>query len=484
MQRVSEKILISTILLAFVGIFIIVFISARKANTVNDTANLISHTNEVLYTSEKVQSLITEDQNGAKGYALTGNKDILGQLYKAEYAIYPLITELKKITSDNRVQQSQIDSLYDLVRRRKEISARVINERNSHGMLAAAKVVDGAEVTNVMRSIRSLISSIQLTESTVLLQRKQHNEDAVSQLNNQFTLLAIATVLIFFTGLVMIGRYIRARKKHNAETEYVAKLVSSVQDAIFSTDAEFIVKSWNMGAEMVYGWTAEEAMGKKIEDLLPTEYGDTSLEKVRSDFTKHGYYNQELIRETRSGNRIHVLVSSSALYDESGKFSGLVAVHKNITERKQLEDQLVLANKALEEKIIVKSSELNNVFERITDAFLALDRDWRYTYMNKKAGEIVNSEPAAMIGKSIWGDFEDVAPAEHAFYLAVHKAMDEQVDVHTEVYYEPYQRWFENHIYPSPEGISIFFRDITDKKIAERNINDSEEKRRLIMNAA
>jgi PAS domain S-box-containing protein len=90
-----------------------------------------------------------------------------------------------------------------------------------------------------------------------------------------------------------------------------------------------------------------------------------------------------------------------------------------------------------------------------------------------------------MIGKCVWDYFEaDGDPADHDFYKAVHKAMNEQVDVHTEVYYAPYGVWFENHIYPSPEGLSLFFRDITDKKIAQQSIHDSEEKRRLIMNAA
>ncbi|MEO8172810.1 MAG: PAS domain S-box protein, partial [Sediminibacterium sp.] len=306
-----------------------------------------------------------------------------------------------------------------------------------------------------------------------------------SVLNSQFTLLVIVTILIFALGLILISRYFMIRKKQKTEAEYLAKLISNVQDAILSTDDQFMIKSWNKGAEIMYGWTAEEAIGTKIDQLLPTEYEEFPLEKLRADFTKEGYFNQELVRRTKAGELIHVLVSSSALYDENGKFNGLVAVNKNITGRKKLEEQLKLANQALEEKIIVKASELNNVFERITDAFLALDKDWRFIYLNKKAGEIISKDPGSMIGKSIWDSFEtDGEIADHHFYKSVHKAMDEQMVVHTEVYYAPYGRWFENHIYPSPDGISIFFRDITDKKMTEKNIQDSEEKIRLIMNAA
>jgi PAS domain S-box-containing protein len=120
------------------------------------------------------------------------------------------------------------------------------------------------------------------------------------------------------------------------------------------------------------------------------------------------------------------------------------------------------------------------VFERITDAFVALDQNWCYTYMNNKAGEILNRDPEKMIGKHIWTEFpEGVGPP---FQNAYQKAMVEQQYVYLEEYYPPYDRWFENHIYPSPEGISIYFRDITEKKKAELRLQENEKQLRLIYN--
>ncbi len=162
--------------------------------------------------------------------------------------------------------------------------------------------------------------------------------------------------------------------------------------------------------------------------------------------------------------------------------AGKKHAEKNVQPTTRLEEQLIQINKELEAKVISKTTELGGVMERITDAFLALDKNWRFTYVNKKAAEIIGRDPQSMIGKNIWDNF--TADTAHPFYIATHKAMEEQVYVNIDVYYEPYQRWFNDHIYPSPEGLSIFFRDITDKKIAEKNIADSEEKRRLIMNAA
>ncbi len=124
------------------------------------------------------------------------------------------------------------------------------------------------------------------------------------------------------------------------------------------------------------------------------------------------------------------------------------------------------------------SEILTDVFERITDAFVALDTNWCYTYMNKKAGEIFQRNPADMIGKHIWTEFPEGIDQS---YKAYHNAMEQQQYIHLEEYYSPYNRWFENHIYPSPNGISIFFRDITEKKVMEEKLALSEKRFRAMV---
>lgn len=116
----------------------------------------------------------------------------------------------------------------------------------------------------------------------------------------------------------------------------------------------------------------------------------------------------------------------------------------------------------------LRLSEENHraVMERISDAFVALDTNWNYTYVNQRAGEILGRKPASLVGKNIWKEFPEGVGL--SFYQAYHKAMATQQYIHIEEYYPPFDVWLENQIYPSPDGLSIFFRNITERKIAEK----------------
>ncbi len=124
------------------------------------------------------------------------------------------------------------------------------------------------------------------------------------------------------------------------------------------------------------------------------------------------------------------------------------------------------------------SQQTINLLERITDAFVSLDSNWYYTYVNKKAAQMFGKQQNEMIGKHIWTEFPD--GIDQPFYHAYHEAVKTQNPIQLEEYYAPWGRWYENRIYPSPEGLSIFFQDITKRKQTEQKLLDSEHKFRTL----
>jgi len=138
--------------------------------------------------------------------------------------------------------------------------------------------------------------------------------------------------------------------------------------------------------------------------------------------------------------------------------------------------------KELEEQVEEKNRELKQIFESITDAFIAFDKDFRYTYLNKKAGELIHRNPDDLIGKYVWDIFPEAVGS--STYRAFNKAMKEQCQITNTDYYEPLDLWQENRIYPSANGLSVFISDITKKKKDEQRLQENELKYRTLVEQA
>lgn len=114
------------------------------------------------------------------------------------------------------------------------------------------------------------------------------------------------------------------------------------------------------------------------------------------------------------------------------------------------------------EKLRENEEKYRTLVERVTDAFISLDKNFCYTFLNRQAGELIKKDTLYLIGKSVWEVFPDAvgSPTYHSF----HTAMQEQRYICSIDYYEPLDLWQENHIYPSEDGLSIFIRDISEQK--------------------
>ncbi|MDD9269103.1 ATP-binding protein [Paenibacillus sp. GCM10023248] len=105
---------------------------------------------------------------------------------------------------------------------------------------------------------------------------------------------------------------------------------------------------------------------------------------------------------------------------------------------------------------------MNGMIDRITDAFFAVNSLWEFTYINKEAARVLFREQVELVGKCMWNEFPEAVHLP--FYEQYHKAMREQEKVEFEAYYPPLASWFEVRAYPSPDGLTVIFQDITRKK--------------------
>jgi PAS domain S-box-containing protein len=130
------------------------------------------------------------------------------------------------------------------------------------------------------------------------------------------------------------------------------------------------------------------------------------------------------------------------------------------------------------------SRQLQEVFEVTTDAIVMLDRNYRYTFLNRRACELLHPEND-LIGKSVWEEFPATADPASDHWINYRRTMEERVVTQFDTYYpEPLRLFLNVECRPSDEGIIIFFRDITERRLAERAFRDQQEMLATVQQAA
>lgn len=146
----------------------------------------------------------------------------------------------------------------------------------------------------------------------------------------------------------VILRDITERKHAEEQVQYQANLIQNVSDAIISTNTDFLIESWNRAAETMYGWQAEEVIGRLSTEILYTEYASGDREDAINLISRAGVWHGEVIQKRKDGTPIYVLASVSLLRDSNGTPIGTVTVNRDITERKLDEERQNFLAKASE----------------------------------------------------------------------------------------------------------------------------------------
>lgn len=215
---------------------------------------------------------------------------------------------------------------------------------------------------------------------------------------------------------------------------------------------------------------APEKIPKTFEDLLGLVYEDdrhTIVEEIqRARRELNGFHTR--FRVVGSDGVMRWFDGHGGyIVDAAGSPVRSAGILLNVTKTVQAEDERRRLH-----------SRITNILDSVQDGFVALDRNWHYIYVNRRAAEMFGREPQDLIGKHIWTEFPE--GVGQPFHRAYEKALADQVPAFLEAYYEPWDRWFENRIYPSEDGLTIFFTEITARKHAEDELRGWRDRLRAL----
>jgi len=129
------------------------------------------------------------------------------------------------------------------------------------------------------------------------------------------------------------------------QLEFQAKLMQSVQQAVVAIDLEGLVTYWSPFAEKLYGWTADEVMGKYLQQFMVSPEMDVRAAEVMALLHSGKSWTGEFELLRKNGTRFHASVTDSPIFDSAGRVTGFVGVSSDVSERRELETQLRQAQK-------------------------------------------------------------------------------------------------------------------------------------------
>ncbi len=153
------------------------------------------------------------------------------------------------------------------------------------------------------------------------------------------------------------------------------RYLALARDAMIVTDNTFKILEWNEGAERLYGWKAEEVLGRSGTELLKTEFPSVEKTAFLKSIQKDGYYRGDTIQSHKDGSRIPVEVSSIVMFDKAGSISGYLSYNRDIQDRIQV-------NESLEAARLYKRSVLDAISANIcvldeTGKILIVNKGWK-----------------------------------------------------------------------------------------------------------
>ncbi|VTT98138.1 histidine kinase : Chemotaxis protein methyltransferase CheR OS=Polaromonas naphthalenivorans (strain CJ2) PE=4 SV=1: PAS_9: PAS_4: PAS_9: PAS_4: PAS_9: PAS_8: PAS_4: PAS_8: PAS_3: PAS_3: HisKA: HATPase_c: Response_reg [Gemmataceae bacterium] len=262
----------------------------------------------------------------------------------------------------------------------------------------------------------------------------------------------------------------------------------AVEDALLESERKYRTLFENMAEEVHYWRVERDDRGRvvtwRLVDANPPALRTwgKSLDEIRGRTTDEIFgpgstdHYRDVVRKITTEGVPHAFEDYFPALDRHFRFTSVPVGDHFITTGAD-----ITAIQRAHESLRQSEDRYRAVLESITDAFFAVGRDWTFTYVNRQAERVLDRTPGDLIGRSIWGEYPGLAGSQ--FERAYRRVMAERVTATVAAYYPDHDRWYEVHVYPAEGGISVYFRDVSERVRADEALRASEERFRTLFEA-
>jgi two-component system sensor histidine kinase/response regulator len=265
-------------------------------------------------------------------------------------------------------------------------------------------------------------------------------------------------------GFVGVAMDVTARTKAEKTLRDQALILDLANDTIFIRDTEDRITYWNQGAQRLYGWSKEEAVGRFSHSLFKAQHPQ-SLHDINAQLLATGHWEGELVHTRRDGTLVTVASSWTLQRDESNSPVSVIELNYDITARKKVEQELKKSRERLD---AILSSSLDGiiVYDAVRDE-LGLLRDLRFAMINPAAEKLMRLNAAELLGHTVLEKFPTFATDD--LFEKFTRIIEENVALdfeHQSVSSVP-PTWYRLAGVKLGDGLALSYTEITARKQAE-----------------
>jgi PAS domain S-box-containing protein len=477
---------------------------------------LVNHTNEVIRTSEKVESFLKDAETGHRGYFITGDKTYLAPYYAGHDSVPVYLAKLRKLTADNASQQARLDNL-DLTTENKldllEESIALKDSLTAASQIPVTSIFPKAS-KKLMDNVRSMVAGIVAEETRLMAHRTAALDRSIIYTRTITYLIVGFTLLVACVSYVAIKKLLRKRTHYesslhslnNEVNQYNEELNTSNEEltaaneelavsneqlnsnnqllqvyadeinelynyapcGYHSTSESGLILNMNDTALKWLGYTREEVIGKKYLKELISPKGTIAFKNTYQQFLVDGYIDNlesEMVR--KDGTIFPILLNINYVKDAAGNFLKTHATVFDITELKKVQQQL-------------RENEYHYklMADNITDMISRHYPDGTYFYVSPSCQKLLEYTPEELIGKSLYDliHLDDLESVAHSYL-----SLTEVPEAHTFIYrirrknrkyiwFETINRYFKDPKTGQIREVLSVSRDVSQRKEVEEKL--------------
>lgn len=238
-----------------------------------------------------------------------------------------------------------------------------------------------------------------------------------------------------------------------------------------SSQPDFPIIHVSPGFETLTGYARAEALGRNCRFLQGAETDAAVRAQMRQALAEGNRCRVCLLNYRKDGtpfwNELTLApIPGGPLW--AGVLSDVSAQEEAV--RAQAADHARLSGAYARERHITETLEetalqITDIVESITDGFFAVDGAWRFTYLNREAEALLGKPRADLLGASVWDEFAE--SQDGPFHRQFAQAVRENHSLTFTEFDAPRRAWFEVHAYPTPDGLTVYLRDVTERREAQ-----------------